>query len=189
MTETAVLLRRRGHPLTHGLSGHPLYDTWWNMLARCEDEHHAAYECYGGRGITVCREWHDVAVFIDWIEENLGPRPEGCSLDRVETYHGNYGPGEVRWATPKEQAENRRIPGGCPTQCIACPPARPSPPARPVRAYAPPGTKICTTCGPAEGLKSISEFYRKTRGGFENECKRCKKARTAAWVKANRATQ
>ena len=107
MTETAVLLRRRGHPLTHGLSGHPLYDTWWNMLARCEDEHHAAYECYGGRGITVCREWHDVAVFIDWIEENLGPRPEGCSLDRVETYHGNYGPGEVRWATPKEQAETQ----------------------------------------------------------------------------------
>jgi len=105
---------------THGLSDHPLRGTWHSMLDRCENENHVAYAKYGGRGIKVCAEWHDLAVFIADIDRLLGPRPTGMSLDRIDVYHGNYGPGEVRWATAKEQQANRRRPGGCPLHGASC---------------------------------------------------------------------
>ncbi len=95
------------HKITHGLSGHPLFTTWRKMIDRCENPRHPGYHRYGGRGITVCEAWHDPAVFITWIKANLGPRPDGMSLDRYPDNDGNYEPGNVRWATPREQAANR----------------------------------------------------------------------------------
>ena len=98
--------RTRVYETKHGLATHPLYLTWYNMIRRCEKPTDKHYQRYGGRGITVCPEWHDVAVFIDWIEANLGPRPEGMSLDRTDN-NGPYAPGKVKWSTAKEQANNR----------------------------------------------------------------------------------
>jgi hypothetical protein len=98
----------------HGLSRHPLYSTWRGILSRCENPWDESYPRYGGRGIAVCPEWHDVAVFVAWIEENLGPRPEGqypggqpvYTLDRVDN-NGNYEAGNVEWRDRKQQALNR----------------------------------------------------------------------------------
>jgi hypothetical protein len=91
----------------HGLSKHPLYDSWWQMMNRCYNEKAKSYKNYGGRGITVCPEWHDVRNYVAWIEANLGSRPEGLTLDRVNN-DGNYEPGNMRWATYSEQNLNRR---------------------------------------------------------------------------------
>ncbi len=93
--------------VTHGLSSHPLYGTHQGMMQRCYDAKCRSFRHYGGRGITVCPQWHDVTVFIAWIEANLGPRPAGRTLDRIGN-DGNYKPGNMRWATAREQLANRR---------------------------------------------------------------------------------
>jgi len=92
---------------THGLWDHPLYGTWLALIHRCENPSAANFKYYGARGIRVCAEWHDVAVFVAWIEANLGPRPEGMTLDRVNV-NRHYEPGNVQWATAIEQRRNRR---------------------------------------------------------------------------------
>ena len=93
---------------THGLSNHPLYRTHRSMMTRCYNPNSKSYKGYGDRGITVCAEWHDVAVLITWIGENLGPRPEGMSLDRWPDKDGPYALGNVRWTDPKKQQRNTR---------------------------------------------------------------------------------
>lgn len=92
---------------THGMSSHPLYDTHKNMMSRCHDPQAKDYGRYGGAGVAVTPEWRDVGVFIRWIEANLGPRPAGQTLDRIDGSKG-YQPGNVKWSTPEEQAQNRR---------------------------------------------------------------------------------
>ncbi len=112
---SAESLRRvRPDGRTHGLHSHPLYKTWSGMIARCENPATRRYPDYGGRGVRICEAWHDAAVFIAWIEANLGPRPTGrngkrpaFSLDRIDN-DGNYEPGNVRWATASQQMSNQR---------------------------------------------------------------------------------
>ena len=107
----AALLASRAWKGTHGLGRHSLYQTWYGVIDRCENPSHKSYACYGGRGITVCERWHDVAVFIADIEREIGPRPSGHTLDRWPDNNGNYEPGNVRWATPSQQNANvRRAP-------------------------------------------------------------------------------
>lgn len=100
---------------SHGFSRHPLYTAWQGMMTRCYNQDHQAYHNYGGRGITVCPEWHDVARFITDIEATIGPRPEArypsgravYTLDR-EDNNGNYDQGNMRWADRLMQRENQR---------------------------------------------------------------------------------
>jgi hypothetical protein len=100
----------------HGLSYHPHYIRWRNMMDRCTNPENDHYHSYGGRGIKVCPEWHDVAAFCAWIDENLGPCPPGMSMDRIDN-DGNYEPGNVRWATQKQQLSNFR---GTPVRGEGC---------------------------------------------------------------------
>jgi hypothetical protein len=74
------------------------------MLDRCRNHNSPSYKYYGARGISVSRHWY---VFENFLAE-MGRRPSPIhSLDRINN-EGNYEPGNVRWATPIEQAKNRR---------------------------------------------------------------------------------
>ncbi len=96
------------HGQTTGGHPSPLYTCWVNMRKRCYNPKHSDYSNYGGRGIKIAPEWRvDFAEFSSYVESVLGPRPEGCSLDRIDN-DGNYAPGNLRWATCSQQGRNRR---------------------------------------------------------------------------------
>lgn len=78
--------------------------SWFAMRTRCHYSNRREFSLYGGRGITVYPEWDNS---FDRFVRDMGLRPEGTSLDRVDP-DGNYEPSNCRWATPKEQANNKR---------------------------------------------------------------------------------
>ena len=88
----------------HGLSSHPLYNSWKTMRARCSNPNNNRFYLYGARGIRVDPTWK---VSFSTFLRDVGERPAGHSLDRKNPF-GNYEPNNVRWATPSMQAYNRR---------------------------------------------------------------------------------
>lgn len=90
---------------THGMTKTKEYSTWLNMKARCLNPNTAQFADYGGRGITVCKDW--IGSF-DAFYTHVGAAPTpDHSIDRINN-DGDYEPGNVRWATRLEQAQNKR---------------------------------------------------------------------------------
>ncbi len=89
----------------HGLNKTPEHQAWVSMRQRCTNQNRREWTHYGGRGITVCKEWSES---FDAFLAAVGPRPSPKhSLDRIDV-NGNYEPGNVRWATQQTQIENTR---------------------------------------------------------------------------------
>src|SRR5215469_11218007 len=91
------------HNEKHGMSSSQEYCAYVSAKYRCENPNKVSYKYYGGRGIRFL-----FTSFQQFYAE-LGPRPEGMSLDRIDT-DGNYEPGNVQWATHSQQMRSRKRP-------------------------------------------------------------------------------
>lgn len=92
----------KAHPSikTRRLKG--TYQSWRAIKARCLNHNNTGYKYYGGRGITICERWAE--SFQNFLDD-MGIRPDGLSIGRINN-DGNYEPGNCRWETNKEQANN-----------------------------------------------------------------------------------
>lgn len=98
------LRKENPHTRTHGKSKSGAYESWSHAKARCFCKTNKAYSNYGGRGITMCREW--ASSFSTFLRD-MGERPPSLTLDRRDV-NGNYQPDNCRWLKLGNQSSNRR---------------------------------------------------------------------------------
>lgn len=89
----------------HGQWRTKVYQAWSAMLRRCNNPKTAHFSRYGGRGIKVCERWQN--SFVNFLEDMGQPPSAEHSIDRING-DGDYEPGNCRWATRKEQAQNNK---------------------------------------------------------------------------------
>lgn len=140
--------RARAANLTHGMSHTTEFKIWSGILARTTNPSDPKYPDYGGRGITVCDRWRN--SFEDFYAD-MGARPQGRSIDRVDN-DGPYSPENCRWATPREQALNRR------------------------RRKTPPPLDMCRA---GHAMTEENTYVDKRNG--RGKCRSCRNTRTAEW--------
>lgn len=92
--------RWRGHSASRGT---PIKNTWEHMMRRCYSTKAAKYHRYGGRGISVCKEWHDFETFKAWAITGWFLK---ATLDRIDN-DGNYCPENCQWLTASENSKKR----------------------------------------------------------------------------------
>ena len=88
---------------THGMYKTRLYSIWHSMRSRCYYNKHNKYAYYGGRGITICKQWNDFKNFYKWAMNN--GYKKNLSIDRLNN-NKNYKPSNCKWSTQKEQSRN-----------------------------------------------------------------------------------